>query len=336
MKRLWGILGMAVICCSCEKEAADGPEDRKVDVRVAWDAATKISVGESCVVGDTADIFVYDDDEIRRLDTYQRRVLGDGGIDVAATAGPKIVAMTVNGRTGRYSWTASNTYSYMESLDAELEKETRDHPTMSGSCRTEGGYGCEIDLVPLMAKVTLRSIRCDFTGRGYEGEPFTDAKVYLTNVSSLCRMMDDGDSSLRGTLNTGMLREEDIGRMADPSLLVQELPESIGKDFVEVDRELFCYPNISSEDRFGTPFTRMVIEGKIEGRTWYYPINVNREDICWVEGTPGVERGRNYVYDVTIKRTGSLDPDVPVSVVEASVICEVLPWEEKEERDEEY
>lgn len=289
-------------------------------------------------VGDTADVFVYDDDQLKRLDTYQREVLSSDRMKVASTSGPKIVAMVINGRTGRYSWTASNTYAYMERLDAEFEKEDIAHPTLSGTATINGKSGkpCNMDLHPIMSKIVLRSIRCDFSGMAYDGARFTGAKVYLTNVSTICRMMQDKDFRTRGILNSGMLVMEDLQKISDPAMLYQDLPISIGKDWIEVNKTLYCYPNTNEEESPGSPFTRMVIEGQINGHTWYYPININRKDICWVEGTPGISRDRVYQYDVTIKRTGTDDPDKPVSLDDISVICEVVPWDEKAERYERF
>lgn len=289
-------------------------------------------------VGDTADVFVYDDDQLRRLDTYQREVLGSDRMKVASTSGPKIVAMVVNGRTGRYTWTSSNTYSYMERLDAEFEKEELAHPTLSGHITICGKSSkpCDMELHPIMSKIVLRSIRCDFSGMAYEGARFTGAKVYMTNVSTICRMMQEKDFRTRGTLNTGRLVPEDLRNLADPSMISQNLPDSIGKDWLEVNRTMYCYPNTNEEESQGSPFTRMVIEGQINGTTWYYPININREDICWVEGTPGIDRGQTYIYDITIKRTGTDDPDKPVTLDDISVVCEVVPWEEKENREERF
>jgi len=365
MERIIIVAAAALVCCGCADfrvgeyisagsvnssegiGTGDGEDSTGVGGINIWLNETKVAVSESLVLGDTLDIYVYNDDELRQMDTYERVTLGtitndrsetgsgSGTVDVACTAGPKIIAMVVNGRTGRYCWSASNTYNYIGKLDAEFEKEDPEHPTMSGKCCTEGNEkSLGIELQPIMSKVVLRSIRCDFTGRAYEGEYLTDAKVYLTNVSSLCRMMAFSGFNTRGVMNAGRLVESDLARMKDPGMVVQDLPKQIGKDFLEVNRTLYCYPNTNTEDSIGSPFTRLVIEGKIEGKTWYYPININREDFCWVEGTEGIERNKCYVYDITIKRTGSSDPDTPVYVRDISIAAEVVPWKEKEDRDE--
>jgi len=321
----------AMICCACTEVVENEmiPHEGVV-------TETKLAVGDYVVAGDTVDVYVFNDDELMQMDTYQRAIIGKNTMDVASTAGPKVVAMVVNGNTGRYSWSASNTYNYIRTLDAEFVRESLEHPTMSGECKLSGKSNkpFEIEVEPIMSKVILRSIRCDFEGMAYEGEKMTDAKVYLTNVSDLCKVMAKGNSTTRSVINAGRLVEGDMKKMKDSEMVVKSLPLYIGKDFLTVNKTLYCYPNTNQEDSETSPFTRMVIEGKIEGVTWYYPININRDDICLVEGTPGIERNKSYVFDVTIKRTGSTDPDKPISLQEVSVVCEVVPWKEKENRDE--
>ena len=81
-----------------------------------------------------------------------------------------------------------------------------------------------------------------------------------------------------------------------------------------------------------------MIEGKIQGETWYWPIDINRG---WVgsEGgpgvgsgvCPGVESNRRYVFDVTIRGKGTKDPDTPVTAAMAETVLKAQTWKEKEE-----
>ena len=47
--------------------------------------------------GDSLEIFVYNDDLLRRLDSYQRTVIKDG-LSVACTSGDKIIVFLVHGQ----------------------------------------------------------------------------------------------------------------------------------------------------------------------------------------------------------------------------------------------
>ena len=85
-------------------------------------------------------------------------------------------------------------------------------------------------------------------------------------------------------------------------------------------------PNETEAEGPGSPFTRLVIEGKVDGTTYYWPININRKD-----GGTGISRNCRYVFDVRLTRLGHTDPDIPVETEDAEIIMEVQPWEELEE-----
>ena len=95
-------------------------------------------------------------------------------------------------------------------------------------------------------------------------------------------------------------------------------------DMVETDMEFLCYSNPNTEEAFGCPLTRLVVEGSILGKTWYWPI-----DLCkMVDG--GIKPGENYDISLTILRTGTEDPDLPVRLTESEIEMEITQWNEKE------
>ena len=115
--------------------------------------------------------------------------------------------------------------------------------------------------------------------------------------------------------------------MKDPSLLCADIIEDIGKSPLEANINLHCYPNMSSAESPGSAFTRLVIQGDIEGQTWYWPININRS----TTGVgAGVERNMNYIYDIIITRKGSADPDTAISTGSITINMNVEEWREKE------
>lgn len=291
--------------------------------------ATRVAL-QGCPAGaGEADIFVYEDCAPWRLDTYQRTRIREGAVSVVHTSGPKIIAVALDAGLDRYQWSANNSISYLDGACAEFAREDPAAPALTGVVRTADaspGAGLCVTLQPLMSKVVLNTLRCNFKGRAYEGMPLTDARVYLTNVSSICPIIKEEDFPTRGTLNTGRLDERDLGTMRCPEMLLRQIPREIDDRWHDLGLELFCYPNTNAEETAGSPFTRLVIEGKIDGRTWYWPININRDDNCWTEGVPGIERNRVYVYDICLRRTGSTDPDTPVSVTQAGISCTVKPW----------
>ena len=71
----------------------------------------------------------------------------------------------------------------------------------------------------------------------------------------------------------------------------------------------------------------MVLEGKIQNETYYWPITINRTD----EGE-GIRNNTRHIFDLTIRRKGSLNPDEELSIEDCNIIIEWKEWNEKEEQ----
>ena len=88
------------------------------------------------------------------------------------------------------------------------------------------------------------------------------------------------------------------------------------------DASFFCYPNPSDGTEFGSPVTRLVIEGKLRGTTYYYPIDL-----------PGLKADAQYRMDVTLTRAGTTDPDTPAVAGSIRLESRVLDWDGREWED---
>ena len=86
--------------------------------------------------------------------------------------------------------------------------------------------------------------------------------------------------------------------------------------------DLYCYPNPADGTVFGQPVTRLVVEGKLRGVTYYYPIDL-----------PGLEADTQYNLDITLTRTGTADPDIPAASGTILLQDEVLEWDERDLED---
>ena len=279
----------------------------------------------------TLDIFVFKDDDLRMLDCYQRIDRPqDWEGDICSSAGDRIICICANSRIRPAEWPLIRSQGGLEKLSACLEAEDRDSPFMSGKMHVTARKGhqavTEFSLRPLVSEIYLRSISCDFKGKPYAGEEISDVKVYLTNVNAECSMFSDGDIRPERLINVGGLNMEDMKQFAEPSLIFQELSENIGRAWLKPEIRLWCYPSNASEESIGTPFSRLVIEGKISGSTYYWPIDINRKD-----GNDGISRNRQYIYDVKITRKGSLHPDIPVEADDIEITFKTKPWEEKKD-----
>ncbi len=296
------------------------------------DCVSKVSLSGGGEDIGSLDIFVFRDDRLRKLDCYQRFEDFDmwKGAVVSGRGG-RIVTAVANSPRLSEDWAAVNSLSALEGMALDLEDESYDSPSMSGEIRIKAGDGggsaeASLQLRPFMSEVTVRSLECDFSGKAYAGEKIRDAKVYLTNVNAECLIGSEEEAAPRRIVNAGRLREEDVLRFRDPGLVVREVGD-FGNGTVFPEISLRCYQNNYPEETPGTPFTRLVIEGKVSGHTYYWPININRD----TEDEAGIWRNRRYIYDIRIMGKGSDDPDIPVKPEVVEFNKKVLEWEEKEE-----
>ena len=275
------------------------------------------------------DIFTFEDDRLQRLDSYQRfDNLSCTGqtYDIASCTGKKILIMLANNKKDKYEWADINCRKSLEKSIFNLENEDYDFPTMTAEHHITAGKSLCSKLIPLTGEVILRSIRCDFSGKSYSGEQMDEIKVYLTNVNACCGIWNDEDVYPTRIINAGRLNESDMKHMIHPELICQRFEGKVGNDIAYPDIRLRAFPNSSPEESIGTPFTRLVIEGKICGKTWYYPIEINRED----KEESGLRRNRCYIYDITITSTGLTDPDGAIKRLTADIVMEVEEWKEKD------
>lgn len=279
------------------------------------------------------DIFIFEDDAQGKLDSYQQTPIGTEGkhtVTVASTKGKKRIVMIANSHRERAHWAGIRTYEGLAKEKASLYDEDICFPTMYGETvfTAEDGVERTVTLRPLVSEIRLGSIRCDFSGKEYDGEILKDIKVYLTNVNAECRIMQEHDFTAGTIVNTGSLDMQELDRFRFPELVYRTLGKDVGKETCCTSVKLYCYPNESAYETPGTPFTRLVIEGTIGGRTWYYPIGINRES-----GNTGIGRNCSYVYNLTILRTGSTDPDAAVSGETVIVNSQIIPWDERNEEE---
>ncbi len=317
---------LPALSCGCSAEG-NLSSATSTDERIALRITRSYSDSQM----NSLDIFVFKDEVIKSLDCYQRVERPENWEgDVSSSSGDRIINICANSQLERDEWPWIWSQDALKKITVSLELESRTSPFMSGEATvsaTKGRpYYTDILMRPAVSEICLRSLCCDFTGKPYSGEKLTDIKVYLTNINAECGMLSDGDISPTRLINVGRLCEEDLELFADPGLVYQELAGTVGKSPVRPDIRLWCYPSNVPEESPGTPYSRLVIEGKISGSTYYWPININRED-----EDRGISRNRRYTFDVRITRKGSTDPDIPVNADNMEITFNSEPWEEKED-----
>ena len=315
---------LATFACGCTEETQIIPEGEQRDIRI------HLTGGKSCDEGEFGrlDIFSFNTDSLGRLDAYQHlEDIVQREISVSSTGGRKRIVIGCNLDMSEEDMMKIGTVRDLEEHTCMLENVRRKAPPMLGLTVIEAGiksHAC-LPLEPMTSAIVLRSISSCFTGTPYEGVHITEAKVYLINVNAQCCLTESPQTERR-FVNMGMLNHEDVAGFAEPDLIVQDIPEDIGKERLLTDISLVCFQNLCENESPGSPFTRLVVEGKIQGETYYWPLTINR-----TEGGRGIGSNTRHVFDLTIRRKGCLDPDEELVIEDSETMMEVVEWEEKEE-----
>ena len=292
---------MPAVLPSCSEASLGTPFPDKTQIYIHKTAKTTAG---------TLDLFFFNEDALQTLDAYQR--FGDLSGDVvegASRTGDKLVAGILNLGGDIWSWSDINTFQRLSERISDLSEDHPAAPVMTGLCRIRAGRDrrCDLDLKPLMTRISLHSLCCDFHARPYKDAVLEDVTVYLVNVNRTVGIFDDGTATLPASwLNMGGPEDDNgvfrLGRV-DGTILP--------------DVALYCYPNSTAEETLGRPLTRLVIEGTLLGERYYYPVNL-----------PAVGRNEDIILDVTITRTGTSDPDSPAET--GTILCgmTVRPWNE--------
>lgn len=276
------------------------------------------------------DIFTFEDDILERLDSYQRfdeGVNDDHICSIASCQGEKTMILIANSAADRYEWSDINCRKALEKKTFSLEDESLEFPLMTAEHHIRAGTSFSSRLAPMTAEVVLRSIRCDFFGQSYAGEKMTDVKIYLTNVNASYGIWSREEAGPSRIINGGRLDSDCLERFRHPEIIFREIRSPIGTDRTYPDIRFRTFPNSYPEESMGTPFTRLIIEGKIKGHTYYYPIPINRGKEA---KEPGIRRNRSYIYDLEITRTGLTDPDGAIEGLTIIADMEVEEWKEKD------
>lgn len=265
---------------------------------------------------DSVDVFIYENDDFKRLDTYQKLPLNGPVLQVQSRAGEKIAVIVAGAPNIFFNYNDILSMEALESVTYNLADEDPQHPLRCATLEVTAGPSGETAacLTPLLAEVIVRSLRVDFSARPYKDAAFENARAFLINVSGICPVLWREGFGVREIYNYG--REDAIGSrgLAHPEILSDEGLSG---------RPMYCYPCFGGSG-LGFCTTRLVIEGVINGTTYYYPIDI---------GGGKVEPGHRYIYDLTITRTGTLDPDIPAESSMIDVVMEAIPWEEYENED---
>lgn len=327
----WLVLSIVILTVpvfqGCSKTAHPQDSDFTEGIHKS---SVKIAVHHPDGIGaHTLDALIFNDDLLQRLDCYQQMEWsGQEDIMIGSCSGRKILLLCANLNKGRDFWKQYNSFTKVKELKVDLEDESTDYPVMVSSTHICASDNTPVSLERLSSEVILNSIRCDFSGRPYAGEQITDARVYLTNINATCSVLPSDEDCMERIINHKGLVDQDIASFKDSKLICRKLGD-IGPEGIQTSSRFMCYPNTVPEETIGTPFTRLVVEGRIMGETWYWPIDINRG--IGAIRPEGIGRNRRYVFDITIRSKGTKDPDTPVTREMLETVFVVEKWKEKEE-----
>ena len=277
-------------------------------------------------------ILTYNDDLLRRLDAWQKYPhFPEGYQGIDSRTGKKHVVLCSNVHRGPFQWEDIQSYGHLSRLSFPLEEEDPQAPLCVQELKIAAGKEARpvtVALQPFLSEIRINRLEVDFSKTAYAGAALTDIKIYLTNLNAELSLVGNDFTTCRRIINHRGLSPEDMAGFRHPQMVSQRIGNIEDGQIISPGISLWAYPNTCPEETMGSPFTRLVIEGKIHGRTYWYPININRS----LDGTgKGIERNFIYKYNITIRRSGSADPDLPVNLGMVETFLTTAPWKEKEE-----
>lgn len=294
----------------------------KSGVEVSLEVSIVKSTSAELEIG-RIDAFVFNTTD-GRLDCCQSFECPENKLDISSSSGDKTIYLIANTPARDYRWSEIGTLQNFRRMILRLENDSLEQPAMVGGANIKSSDRgkCSILLNPVGARICLNSLICDFSGTAYEGQKLKNLRVYLNNVNADTRIDSHINDAFR-FINVGALREDDVREFASPEIICHSLGVEVDKKGIKPKIEFLCYANPATEESLATPFTKLVIEGNIDGKTWYYPINI-------AGGAP-INSGVSYLYDIVLKRKGCTDPDTSISLTDIEMKFKIVQWKEKNE-----
>ncbi len=250
------------------------------------------------------------------------------GLSMRTKTGNKRVYVIAN--ANKDAWLGIITEKRFLAVQQILSQENYQHFIMSGytNCNITASCTVEVTIQKLVGRVVLNSIRTAFTGTPYAGKELQNVKAYLTNVNSNILAANGNLPTPVTVLNIGKYVPMDNMDFLTPGAMYDEIG-SVKDEGHNTPHYFYCYPNTIDEESDTKKFTRLVIEGTLNGKTYYYPININRENYGWTSSIDhkGIMRNKSYTYNVTILRPGSTDPDELVDLTAFAIDVTIEEWD---------
>lgn len=316
-------------CAVDEEKAVLEKNDRKVDlmVNLNFEGETRLpglpsQKDDDCIT--SLDIFVFN--ENGSLDAYRHSgTLGTGNFLIETTQGKKTVSVVANAHD--MSLGSILSYNDLVKVSSLLKNEKQKEFTMYGEapCTVNENAEATVTISRLVAKIAVSGIKTDFAGTPYEGKELTDCKLYVINAHGKKQLGNNGAGNPELVLNKYKCIPSDVSSMTQPVLLKDDLKVSVNDAVYNSPHSFYVYSNETDDVK---ECTKLVLEGKLDGKVWYYPILVNQKGYGYKSsnGHFGVRPNTYYSYGITILRQGSPDPNVPLDPGTLDLTINVAEW----------
>lgn len=279
----------------------------------------------------TLEIFVFhaDGENAGELDAYKKFTASDGlsNLQVKATTGNKHIYAVANSH--RNDWKGINTLSKFQQITTNLQLDDVKNFVMVGSVSATLQVTTSVTFTVsrLAARICLSGIKTAFAGTPYEGQKLTNVKVWMLNVHSV-KNVHDGQSSSNVILNNKKLMAPDVNACAMSGMLFDAVVPQVEDAGYRTPHYFYTYENTLESETSENRFTRLIVQADLNGKIYYYPVNINQVGYGYADanGHKGVKRNTAYEVGVTIFRPGSTDPDKPVEHGVLGVTLNVLDW----------
>ena len=185
-----------------------------------------------------------------------------------------------------------------------------------------------IQISRLCSRVSIQKVSLDLTDAAYAGKEFKINALYLTNVYCGGTLLEDHSTPLDDdALWYNAMGWHGSGSIEATDALVGDRGMSVavanGASYT-VTHSFYTYPNATgadSDSRSGTwspRCTRLVIEGTLGNKRYYYPITI-----------PGMKRNHSYnITEAVIHGPGSLDPEEEIpGVLDVTLTISSNTWD---------
>ena len=313
-----------VLGTSCEREVLTvTPEDTtskekvKVTVNLSGDVASasctraNLSVKNESRINNVQ-LFAFESNG--SLDTYVISNSASTGIEMQCSTGEKDFVAIVNAP----SLSHISTKSELWAANTKFSENTPTNFVMTGSTTADpSSASVNIPVKRIVARINIKNFKPKFSSPAHAAMAFHLMRVYVINVA--------GNTNYEVTAApTEWYNQLAYSENVTDSLTTSAsyyTPMRNGESYTR-DEYLYVYPNPTVEDSqeltFSSRHTRLVVETKLNGATYYYPITIG-----------GIQRNKTYsINEFIMTRPGSKSPDIPVTTVECPFTVTAEDWEE--------